>query len=169
MIRFAYLEKQEKELVANQLFSILVSNMTAIAPTGNTFEEDFAVWSAQVLPALEKPARQIVCIYDDTDLIGFFQYYVHKSLFMMEEIQFKKEYHSRDNLFRRLYVYVLSNLPSSIRTVEAYANKKNVKSQGILDHIGLRVVAEEERNLRYRGNFSDLAAWLYRTEENETK
>ena len=169
MIRFAYLKKQEKERAAKQLFSILEFNMTAIAPTGNTFEEDFAAWSAQVLPALEKPTRQIVCVYDNTDLIGFFQYYVHESLFMMEEIQFKKEYHSRHNLFRRLYAYVLPNLPSGIHTVEAYANKKTIKSQGILTHIGLHVVAEEERNLRYRGDFSDLTAWLCQAEENETK
>lgn len=97
MIRFAFLDKREKVQYAQRLFDLLFANMSVIAPTGYTYQEDFAAWSAAVLPALDKPQRQIVCIYDDEAFIGYFQYYVNDDLFMMEEIQFLRSYNRKNS------------------------------------------------------------------------
>lgn len=166
MIRFAFLDKREKVQYAQRLFNLLYANMSVIAPTGYTYQEDFAAWSAAVLPALDKPQRQIVCIYDDEAFIGYFQYYVNDDLFMMEEIQFLRSYQSEKQLFRRLYTFLLPQLPAGICFVEAYANKKNIKSQEILKHLGLSVTKENETNLLYRGNYMDLVNWCTKEKIN---
>ena len=158
-ISFRYLQKPPATDVLDEIFDILATNMRVIAPTGMTYEEDKAQWLSCVPPALEKEARQIVLIYADEELIGFFQYYVTEdhSVFMMEEIQFAPAYH-RSGLFRRLFAHLLSLLPDSVEYVEAYANKKNEKSQGILKHLGLTVIGENKNGNSYhfRGRYSDL-------------
>lgn len=159
MIRFAFLDKREKVQNAQRLFDLLYANMSVIAPTGHTYQEDFSAWSAAVLPALDNPERRIICIYDGALLIGYFQYCVKDTVFMMEEIQILRSYQTKAQLFRRLYAYVLPKLPSGIRFVEAYANKKNKKSQGILRHLGLSVSEENETNFHYRGHYMDLVNW----------
>ena len=43
-IRFEYLNKPDFPTVSYDIFSILADNMTAIAPTGNSREEDYNLW-----------------------------------------------------------------------------------------------------------------------------
>lgn len=126
MISFKHLRKNDINDIAHQLFLILAENMSQIAPTGNSFEEDEKIWSSNVIPALEKDKRKIVLFYDDAEIIGFFQYYINNSLFMMDEIQIKKEYQGKQ-VFRGLYGYLISVLPKEIETVEAFSNKKITK------------------------------------------
>lgn len=92
MISFSILQKNKATDILPILFKILHSNMSVIAPTGNTYEDDYRLWIDSVAMALKKDARQIILIYDDTEIIGYFQYYVNATTFMMEEIQFNKEY-----------------------------------------------------------------------------
>ena len=61
--------------------------MSVIAPTGNTYEQDFQLWQSSVAPALSKQQRQIVLMHSDDEIVGYFQYYVNDNVFMMEEIQ----------------------------------------------------------------------------------
>ena len=85
--QFSFLKKQCAENILPILFEILYSNMSVIAPTGNTYEQDFQLWQSSVAPALSKQQRQIVLMYSDDEIVGYFQYYVNDSVFMMEEIQ----------------------------------------------------------------------------------
>ncbi|MBQ2847266.1 MAG: hypothetical protein IJC37_01130 [Clostridia bacterium] len=160
MIHFEYLNKPDFLSVANEIFDILADNMEKIAPTGNTRAEDFRCWYDAVSDGLTRDKRQIVLIKDEEDIIGFFQYYASESTFMMEEIQFKPEYQST-NVFRNLFGFLIENIGEDLEFVEAYANKENLKSAGILRHLGLSQVGMNKngRSFHFRGRYCDLVKW----------
>ena len=95
----------------------------------------------------------------ESELVGYFQYYINgdtKSL-MMEEIQIKKELQGT-GLFFEFYKWLVEQLPKNIVFVEAYANKKNLKSQSILKHLGLVEVGENKNgnSFYYKGKYADI-------------
>jgi len=162
MIYFEYMDKTRFHKLSNDMFEILATNMSMIAPTGNEHKDDLELWHSAVSEGLLEEKRKIVLILsDNTELIGFFQYYANGNLFMMEEIQLSKAWQGRENTFRRLYEFVAPQL-LGIETVEAYANKQNEKSQGILKKLGLVVIGENRNgnSYHYRGQFSALLEWL---------
>ncbi len=156
-INFEYAQKVELTGLLPQLFQILYSNMKLISPTRNTYAEDYEIWFSNVLPALNKPQRQIVLMFDGNYLIGFFQYYVNSGVFMMEEIQIKKVYHGT-GVFSAFFKWLLSKLPSNVKTVEAFTVKENLKSQAILTHLGLVRTDENDESdfYRYSGEYEQL-------------
>ena len=160
-IRFIYGDKTRKNYWLPAIFEILHANMDEIIPSGRTYEEDYAEWFSNVSPALEKAPRQIVLMYNGEELIGFFQYYVNEGsfLFMMEEIQLRRGYQGT-GIFRGLYAWLLPQLPSDLRTVEAYAHKKNARSRLILGHLGLKPMSKDAAGEldHFRGDFSALFA-----------
>ena len=109
MIRFAFLDKNEKEQWLPQLFDLLYDNMQAIAPTPLTKEEEYAEWYSNVSPALEKAPRQIILCLDNSRLAGYLQYYTRGELLMVEELQLQKEYRCT-LLFRGLCRYLAAHL-----------------------------------------------------------
>ena len=109
MIDFEYLNKADFCLYAQIVFDILSGNMTIIAPTGNSYEEDYKMWYSAVSGGLQKAERQIILIKDNENVVGYFQYYINEDTFMMEEIQFKPEYQGK-GIFRKLYGFVLENI-----------------------------------------------------------
>ncbi len=161
-VSFSYLNKPDFQTVARQIFDILADNMTVIAPTGNSREEDFALWSDAVSDGLQRAERQIILIKDDDNLIGFFQYYTNADTFMMEEIQFKSEYQGK-GVFRALYGFVISHIREDIKYVEAYANVSNSKSTGILKKLGLTNIGVNKngKSYHFKGNYSDFLEWFY--------
>ena len=152
-VSFEFLPKDRTAEYMPGLFDILHSNMSVIAPTGNSYEEDFRIWSAAVGEGLKRDARQIILIRDGGTIIGFFQYYINDSVFMMEEIQFRREYQGK-GVFRRLYGFLRGVVPETVESVEAYARKENAKSQAILGHLGLKIIGEGSggRTYHYRGD-----------------
>lgn len=163
MITFHFLDNPDFDRLSKLLFSFLAANMSEIAPTGNTYEEDFDSWFAAVKEGLEKEQRKIILILSGDELIGFFQYYTGDRLLMMEEIQIRSDWQGKE-IFRNLYGFLISNLPPAIRNVEAYANKKNIKSQRILSHLGLKIDGENTNGNSYHfcGKYDDLLKWYYR-------
>ena len=171
-IQFRFLEKERAEEFLPQLFWILYANMNEIAPSGDSYEEDFAVWKEAVLPALKKEPRKIILIYDeaaplavrtaaggrrDEKLVGYFQYYVNDSVFMMEEIQLLKAYHG-SGLFQELYAFLAGVVPADTEYAEAYALKRNLKSQAVLRHLGLPIVGENQKRdaWHFRGSCREM-------------
>jgi len=161
MVRFEYMDKAIFPKLSAAIFRILATNMSVIAPTGNKYDEDFAIWYGSVLEGLLKESREIILIRDNADLIGFFQYYINDSLFMMEEVQILAIWHGKENIFRRLYEFVIPNL-SGVEIVEAYANKQNEKSKHILERLGLTIIGENKngKSYHYCGRYSALLDWL---------
>lgn len=160
-IIFSYLNKSDFSTVSNDIFNILADNMTVIAPTGNSREEDYNLWYEAVNDGLQRPERQIVLIKDSEKFIGFFQYYTNTDTFMMEEIQFKYEYQSK-GIFRKLFGFVISDISENIKFVEAYANISNSKSIGILKKLGLTEMClnKNGRSYHFKGEYSDLLKWF---------
>ena len=159
MFEFKFADKLQIEQLLPDLFRILHSNMSIIAPTNNSYEDDFEIWSSYIIPAIQKEQRQIVLMYVECKLVGYFQYYINVDInsLKMEEIQIAKEFQGT-GLFSEFYNWLIKSLPKNIMYVEAYANKKNIKSQSILKHLGL-VESGENKNgnsFYYKGKYADL-------------
>lgn len=155
---FKYADKQNIEDILPCLFDILYSNMSIIAPTGNTYENDLKEWLSNIIPAMQKEPRQIVLMFADNELVGYFQYYICSDSLMMEEIQIRKDY-QRTGLFHLFYSWLIKKLPQNLKHVEAYSNKINYKSQGVLEHLGL-IKSGENKNgnsFYYKGDYAILA------------
>lgn len=160
MINFEYLNKSELTIFKQTIFDILADNMILIAPTGNSREEDFNLWSDAISESLQRTEREIILIRDDSDIVGYFQYSVENKTFKMEEIQFKPEYKGK-GIFRKLYGFVLDNIGDDFKFVEAYASVNNNKSIAILEKLGLSNVGlnKNGRSYRFIGKFNDLIKW----------
>ena len=153
MFAINVMPKSEKEKVLPLLFQLLATNMNEIAPTGNTFEQDYQMWKGFMDSGIECPERQILLITADGRIVGYFQYLVREETLLMEDIQIDRAYWGT-GAFQTLYQYLARTLSGGIRFVEADASKQNLKSQGILRHLGLEVVKENPngRSYRFRGD-----------------
>ncbi len=156
-MRIEFLNKAEAENILPRLFPILHSNMSRIAPTGNSYDDDFSQWLSYVKSDLEKETRQILLLRDDEEIIGFFQYSVNNGVLMMERIQFLEQYQGT-GIFTELYRFLVSIIPSDTCFVEAYAHKNNEKSIGVLTHLGLSIIGENKNGISYhfRGEYKNL-------------
>lgn len=163
MIEFSYLSKNEFNKNAGKLFSVLYDNMTKIAPTGNSREEDYKLWYEAMSDEMQSDKRHIIIISqkNSQEIIGFFKYSTNECVFMMEEVHIRGAYQGRCNIFRTLYGFVLEHINEEIHFVEAYANKKNIKSIKILNKLGLSIVGENKNGISYhlRGTYKDLVKW----------
>ena len=156
-IRFAYADKNDLPILLPRLFSILHANMSVIAPTGQTYDEEYREWYSNVYPAMQKPPRQIALMYAEDRIIGYFQYYVNNGLLMMEEIQLEQAYHGT-GVFSAFYAWLVGQLTEEIDCVEAFSHKSNVRSQGILGHLGLKRIGDCKNGdcYHYRGSYGSL-------------
>ena len=77
-------------------------------------------------------------------------------LYEAEEIQIKSSHHGK-GVFNLFFRWLVERLPTDIIYVEAYAHKKNLKSQGILKHMGLQQLSESKNgnSLYFKGNYID--------------
>ncbi len=142
--------------------------MSRIALTGNSREEDFLFWSRSMKEELKKESRHIVIDTkkDTQEIVGYLQYSVQEDVFLMEEIEIKALYQGKYNVFKSLCGFVFDNMREEAVFVEAYANKKNAKSIGILVRLGLSIVGETKRgtSYRFRSTYADLLNW-YRADQ----
>ncbi|MBR5948743.1 MAG: hypothetical protein IKZ82_08895 [Clostridia bacterium] len=153
MISFEYMAKSEADELLPRLFELLYENMNEIAPSGLSEEEELPGWLDAVGSAVQKEARQIVLIKDVEELVGYFQYFINDTTFMMEEIQFKRVYQG-SGMFNELYAFLYETIKTFPEGVEAYSHKDNLKSQGILEHLGLSRIGENKNGscFHYRGS-----------------
>lgn len=160
MITFEYLNKSDFSVISSEIFNILADNMTVIAPTGNSRQEDYKCWYESVSLGLQREERQIILIKDYDKIIGFFQYYINSDTLMMEEIQFKAE-HQGKGLVRKLYSFVDSSIKTDYEFVEAYANTKNSRSIGMLGKFGLSTIGMNKNgnSHHFKGKKEDLKKW----------
>ena len=132
------LEKQKKDAYLPSLFNLFYENMHTVAPSGLTYDQEKALWLAEVSPAMDKPARQVVMVWMDDVLAGYVQYYIREKMLMIEELQIKKEY-QKTLLFHRLCKHLLSVVPKDLQTIEAYAHKQNENSIHMMQKLGMEV------------------------------
>ena len=161
MIHFEYMDKALFADDAEAIFLLLAAAMGEIAPTGNSYQDDYRSWRGAIDEELRDDNRKIVLIYAENALIGFFQYSIKGDVFWMEQIAIDQGYRGKDQIFRRLYQFLCADL-RGIETVEAHAGKLNAKSQGILARLGLQVIGENRNGLSYhfRGGYDGFLDWL---------
>ena len=157
LFTFSFANKQDFAQIAPELFDLLYTNMSEIAPSGYCYEEDRAVWMAAVVPAMEKENRQVVLIYADGARAGYFQYYTTAETLMLEEFQLKRPYQG-SGAFGALFSWLLPRLPEDLRFAEAYAHKQNLRSQAILEHLGLQRTGENKsgNSWHFGGSYAPL-------------
>lgn len=133
---FYYLDKFKKDYWLPQLFDLLYENMQSIAPSGLSYEQEKAEWLTAVSPALEKAPRKIIMCFVCGELAGYIQYYIREQMLKVEEIQLKKKYH-RTFLFYKFCKYLVSVVPDNLKTIEAYADKRNWNSISLMERLGM--------------------------------
>ncbi len=155
--RFKYANKEQLKNILSQLFEILYSNMSLKYPTGNTREDDNIMWSSYFVSSMQDNSRQLVLMLLENDIIGYFQYSISNNILKMEELQIQKEYHGT-GLFGIFYSWLVHKLPQNIATVEAFTDKRNTKTQGLLEHLGLVNCGENKngKSYHYRGAYRNL-------------
>lgn len=154
---FEYPDRSFVDQILPDLFSLFYENMYSIVPFDKSYSEVLSEWASEIGCALKKEPRKLVLMYCGCQFIGFCMYYVNNGIFMMEEIQIKKDF-CGSGAFRLFYEWLIPQLPSDILFVEAFVNIENLRSQQILEHIGL-LKCEEIQNGRffhYRGKYSVL-------------
>ena len=155
MIRF--LDKEKELYLLEPLFDLLCENMNSIAPSGLSYEEEKTQWLSEVAPAMAKASRQIVLMYDGDTLAGYLQYYINSGLFMVEEIQIRKDCRST-SLFAALWKFMLRHLPEDTHTMEAYADPRNLLSRDLMEKHGMEPVEDPScpHLLHFRGKLKKI-------------
>lgn len=160
MTEYHMLSLAEFPALSWPLFCILAGNMSKIAPTGCSPEEDYAVWFPAVSQRLQRGECRIALALDAGMPIAYFQFCTADGLFMMEEMEIDPACQG-SGVFRGLYGFVL---PQAVgcTCVEAYANRANEKSIGILKKMGLQPIGtnKSSRSLHFRGTMADLQRWF---------
>ena len=147
-IQIRQLPAVEREQTIPALFAIFHGNMQVFDP----WEE--SRWCAVIFHALEDPRRVMLVVQENDEIVGFFMYACNGENFLMEEIQLIPRVQGM-GLFRAIYAEVLPRLPDTVVRVEAYAHKDNLRSQGILSHLGLSMLGDgADQDIRHwRGDF----------------
>ena len=102
---FEYANKAQLKNILSPLFGILYENMSSNYPTGCTYEEDFHFWSSNFISSMNDVSRQLVIIFSDNSVIGYFQYSIIDDILKMEDLQVKKDYHG-SGLFGGFYSWL---------------------------------------------------------------
>ena len=158
---FCKLDKTDAESVLPQMFRILYTNMTKIAPTGCTYEEDEAMWLAYAMQQMKEVYPEYILMYKDKTLIGYFQYSIDGNILMADEVEIIPEY-QRTMAFYRLCVYLYRSMPEHIQWIESYVNKGNANSLKINQKLGLVVIGENKSGTSWHlsGDTSKIKAFL---------
>ena len=151
MIQLSFMDKAQKDKWLPLLFDLYYSNMSKIAPSGLSYQEERAEWFCAVSSALDKELRKVILCTERDEIIGYVQYYTRDDLLMIEEIQIAKKYH-RTLLFYRICKYLVTNLPSEIRYIEAYADKRNANSQSIMRKLRMIQKDSDSKFVHLRGD-----------------
>lgn len=137
---FQFLNRTQEEVILPQMFDILFTNMSKIASTGGSYAKDKQMWMAYMTSEAGKN-QQIILMYVDEVLAGYFQYSVKKDTILIEEIEIMPKY-QRTLLFYRFFKYVSSVIPTDAIYVEAYVNKGNKNLMTIAKKLGMQIVGE---------------------------
>lgn len=146
---FRYLRVEELEQQLPQVFDILYTNMTALAPSGESYQDDRRMWESYIVPALKAGSVQLLLMFAEENLAGYAQYSLRENTLLMDEVEIKPEY-QRTMLFYRFCQYMMGMIPEEICYIESYVNKKNQNSLSIHSKLGLTIVGENRSGSSWR-------------------
>ena len=149
-VRFESLQIEDCKTMLPQLFDILYVNMTLIAPTGCSYENDLKIWMEYIEPRIENKEVSLLLILVADRIVGYFQYSTKDDVLWAEEIEVIPEL-QRTKLFYLFCKDFLTQIPAQIRFVCSYVNKDNWNSIKIHEHLGMNRIGENSRG----------TSWLY--------
>lgn len=140
-----------------QMFDILFDNMSQISIMGGNYEEDAGLWITNAAPYIE----HVAVASNDNQIAGYFQYRFLDNTLYMDEFQIRMEYQG-SGLFRQILTAVTELAPTCVGNTEACVEKGNIKSQQILEMLGLNNVGETEsgNSYVYRGEYAGLKSYI---------
>ncbi len=137
---FQFFNRTQEEVILPQMFDILFTNMNKIAPTGDGYAKDKQEWIAY-MTSEAKNNQQIILMYVDEILSGYFQYSIINDTMLIEEIEVTPKF-QRTLLFYSFIKYMSSIIPKSVIYIEAYVNKRNENSMVIAKKLGMQIMGE---------------------------
>ena len=132
------------------LFEILYENMTAIAPTGYTYEEDWLAWSEYNTPRIESGEASVLLMMVEEEIVGYFQYSIEENCLWAEEVEIKPEY-QLTKLFYLFCHYLVSWMLPDVQHIKSYVRKDNRRSILLHEHLGMERIGENRKG----------TSWLY--------
>lgn len=144
------LDKSLEMGMLEELFELLWRNMMPVIPWEHSYETEKANWLSCVGPAMEKNPRQIALVLDGEMPVGFCMFYCSNEVFMVEELQLLPEYRGGSRTVS-LWKFLKRQLPDGVRYMEAYADRRNIPSQKLMEKIGMEPVEQGRNFLRFRG------------------
>lgn len=156
-VLFRTFDRTRAEEVLPEMFDILYTNMSRIAPTGGSYEDDKRMWMSYMAAVGEE--QKVILMYDGAALVGYFQYSIDRDTLLVEEIEIVPDY-QRTLLFYYFFRYALRNIPLHVVHVEAYIDKANAGSQRIAEKLGMKIIGENPsgRSWRCRGEAESFRA-----------
>lgn len=165
MRKITFREMQQREALdmLPQLFSILHTNMTKIAPTECSYEEDQKLWLDYLLPAVRAERCRILLMYAGETLAGYFQYSIQGDTLLADEVEIRPEY-QRTMVFYRFCQFMMAEIPTQVRYITSYVRKDNKNSLSIHEALGMERIGENKigTSWHYRGKIEDAAVRLKR-------
>lgn len=158
-IIFRTMEKQEYKNILPQLFHVLYTNMSSLAPTGCTYEEDRKLWLSYILPELDSGRKEIMLMVLGDSVVGYGQYSITGDTLEMDEVELLPRY-QRTKVFYRFCQYMIAALPETVQFVSSYVRKDNFHSISIHEKLGMERLGENKSGTswRYRGSRKNLEA-----------
>lgn len=138
---FRLLDKEHDISLFPLMFSILHENMTKIAPTGCSYEEDRDIWMKYTLCQLSDPNLSFLLAYVGDKLAGYCQYSTKGNILTIQEVQISLQY-QRTLLFYRLCCHLCNSISENIQYIDAYIHKSNENSLKISKKLGFSTVGE---------------------------
>jgi hypothetical protein len=145
------------------MFKLISTNMSAIAPTGNSLDEDCCIWQKAMYDELKKPNKKWLLAFNKGMLCGYMLYRIDTNLKIayMDEIQLDARYQGDGVTFAKLFgCFLFSKEIECIETLYSYANKNNIKSQAILKCLGLSTIENFNNGFRFIGKKVDATSWF---------
>ena len=145
---FRYMDRCKLENFLPQMFEILYSNMSVIAPTNNSYASDFQIWMSHIVPALQESHRETILVYVDCEFVGYFRYSLNNSTqsFLIEDVQIRPAFQGI-GIFTSCLKWLVVQLPGNIPSVEAYVDKRNDRSRAVMEHLGLKCEGENKNGI----------------------
>ena len=142
--------------IVRKMYELLGTNMTAIVPSYHDWKADdeFQKWEELFFKNLDRGTKHVLFL-DGNDLRGFISYTIDraKDEVFFNEFQINSGSQGDGVTFRRLMVRFVADIQNEdCGAVRTYANKRNRRSQRLVEHIGFKRADETERGFRYSIN-----------------
>lgn len=118
-LSFVLIENQQYPELLPQLFHILHTNMSSLAPTGCTYEEDCNLWLSYILSELKWGNKQIMLMVLGDSVVGYAQYSITGDTLEMDEVEILPRY-QRIKVFYRFCQHMIATLPEAVQFVSSY-------------------------------------------------